>query len=280
MPDRPSRILIVGTGRLAEVLARASVRAAPSSEVAILGRNPVARDNLLASIPGLLPGSVAFASRAELIVLAVLPQAYRDVVLSLAPHLSPSAIVTSVTNGVALDEIGHWTRNPVVKVIPTIAQSIGRGSAPVVAGPRATPGDLALVSGWLGGFSLPVAVEEQDIRLASNVSGSAVAIVARFARAFVDANARRSSSLGRSALDAMMAETLVAVGELMRAGVDFEQAVEATATPGGVTEAMLRPLAASVDALCRDMVDAGFSQQALMQGGTLPADGDGPVAAT
>ncbi len=265
MEGRPHRILVMGTGRLAGTLSRASLRAPSLDEVAVMGRDPAARDRLVAANPGLGAGDPDFASRADLVVLAVAPQAYREVVEAIAPHLPRSAILVSVTNGVSLEEMGGWTSNPVVKVIPTIAQTVGRGATLVVPGPRATPADVASVTAWLGRFSLPVEIREIDSRVASNVAGSAVAILACFARAFLAANAKRAHAVGQASLDAMMAETLIAVGELARAGISFDEIVASTATPGGVTEAALQPLAGTIETVCRAMVEASFERQAELQ---------------
>lgn len=274
MIDRPRRILILGTGRLAAVLARASASASSLHEIALMGRNEAARDEIIAANPRLLRGDPIFASHTDLVVPAVTPQAYEQVIRSLGPHLSPSAIVVSVTNAVALDEIAQWTSNPVVKVIPTIAQLVRRGATPVVAGPGAGASHIRIVTEWLGGFSLPVEVAECDVRVASNVAGSAVAAIACFARAFVVANARCAHGLDRASLETMMAESLVAVGELALAGINFDQAIDTTATPGGVTEATIGPLANAIDDICREMVATSFRCQARLQRGSAAHESD------
>ena len=148
MTIRALTILIAGTGRLAAVLAKAASRTSAFDTIAVVGRNRAARDALVAEVPGLQSGELDWASRADLLILAVSPQAYQDVLAAFAPHLAPNTIVVSVTNGVALETLGQWTAHPVVKAIPTIAQAIGCGAVPVVAGPAATPADVALVKGW------------------------------------------------------------------------------------------------------------------------------------
>lgn len=263
--SRPLEVLIVGTGRLAAILAGAACRSPSRDAVALMGRNAEARDRIIAANLTLCVGVLERVPRADLVVLAISPDGYREEIERLAPLLSPSTVLVSVTNGVRLEELAGWTANPVVKAIPTIAQVVGRGAVPLVAGPRATPADVARVADWFGRFGRPVAVSEDDIRVASNVAGSAVAALASFAHAFVAANARHASALDAAAIAAMMAETLGAVGELARAGVGFDRMIESTATPGGFTEAMLEPLTRVVDAVCEEMVDATFARQGQIQ---------------
>ncbi|MGL5735823.1 MAG: pyrroline-5-carboxylate reductase family protein [Beijerinckiaceae bacterium] len=258
-------IIIAGTGRLAKVLAKAAMAASTSDTIAVVGRNRAACDALVAEIPGLQSGELNAASRADLLILAVSPQAYADVLAAFAPHLAPHTIIVSVTNGVALEALGRWTGRPVVKAIPTIAQAVGCGAVPIVAGPAATPSDVALVKDWFSRFSLPVEVGEADIRVASNAAGSAIAVLALFTRAFASANAARSEALPAELLDQMMAESLIATGKLLRQGYGYEAIINSTATPLGVTEALLGPLADIAPEVCVRMIEAGFLRQSALQ---------------
>lgn len=256
------RIGILGTGRIARVLAAAS---ASHVNVMVWGRNGEALAALTNTNPSLRAASFDEAAEADLVALAVPPQAYREMLQRLAPLLPAQAIVVSLTNGVALDEIGGLVVNPVVKVIPTIAQSVSRGVTLIVAGPRASAEHVARVTGWLACFSAPQRVEESDIRVASNAAGSAVALMAAFASAFAQANAARAIHLTQAELERMTAETLGAVGDLARAGVPLDAMVETTATPGGVTEAALDVLRSVAPDLCRLMVEASFARQNELQ---------------
>lgn len=255
------RIGILGTGRIARVLAAAS---APHVDVMVWGRNCDALA-ALTNTPGLRAASFEEASQTDLVALAVPPQAYRDVLQRLAPLLPAQSVVVSLTNGVALDEIGGLVANPVVKAIPTIAQSVSRGVTLVVSGPHAGEDDVAKVTSWLSAFSAPQRVEEADIRVASNAAGSAVALMAAFASAFAQANAARAIHLTQAELERMLAETLGAIGDLARAGVTLDEMVETTATPGGVTEASLNVLRSAAPDLCRLMVEATFARQNELQ---------------
>ncbi|UZF93194.1 pyrroline-5-carboxylate reductase family protein [Bosea sp. NBC_00550] len=263
--DATKRILVVGTGRLAQAMSPAFVRAWPDYETAVMGRSPEAQNALLAAHPRLAAGSLAFASRCDVAVLAVSPDAYEAVLATLSPHLAAETIVLSVTNAVSLADIGRWTMNPVIKAVPTIAQSVGRGAVPVVTGPRAGAAEMRLVVDWFERFSFPVIVAEEHIRIASNVAGSAIAAFAEIANAFVSANAEHAPGLDRASLETMMAETLIAVGELHRSGRGFEEIIGSIATPGGVTEAMLAPLRAAIDDVCHAMVATSIQKQARLQ---------------
>lgn len=256
------RIGLVGTGRIAAVLAAAS---APHGETLVWGRNGAACEALVARAPGLRAASLEELAQADLVVLAISPDAYRDMLRKLAPLLAPGSVVVSVTNGVSLADIGALVANPVVKAIPTVAQTVSRGVTLIVRGPRASDGDVERVRRWLAAFSAPALVDAVDIRVASNAAGSAVALMAEFAAAFARANAERATGLSRIEIERMLAETLGAIGALAHAGLSLEEMVATTATPGGVTEAALDVLRASAGELCARMVEASFVRQAELQ---------------
>jgi competence protein ComER len=115
---------------------------------------------------------------------------------------------------------------------------------------------------FFSAFSRPILIDDRDSRVASNVAGSALALIASFCEAFVEANAARAVTLDRAELTAMMAETLGAVSALVQHGYGFAEIVRDTATPGGATEAAL---GAASTLSASDIVEATFRWQATMQ---------------
>lgn len=257
-------IAVIGTGRIGSVLARAFAQA--GCEVIIAGRNTAAVERLATSCGKArgLPIRDA-AAQATVLVLAVSPEACVPVLASCADVLAPGAIVVSLTNGVSLAALGAVTSHPLVKLVPTLAQSVGRGAIPVMAGPNATPAHLKAVMALAALIGKPVLIDDADTRVASNVAGSALALMARFGEAFVAANAGRAAHLTSADLTAMMAETFGAVSDLVARGHSFADLIAATATPGGVTEAQLAVLNADFPALCERIVDSSFSRQSALQ---------------
>lgn len=257
-------IAIIGTGRIGSVLARAFDEAGRA--VVVAGRNPAAAEALAASCARARCLSIRdAAAQAAILVLAVSPEACVPVLASCADVLAPGAIVVSLTNGVSLDALGAVTTHPIVKLVPTLAQSIGRGAMPVMAGPNATTAHVEAVMALARLIGKPVLIDDADTRVASNVAGSALALVARIGEAFVTANAGRAAHLSGADLTAMMAETFGAVSDLVAKGHSFADIIAATATPGGVTEAQLTVLDTELSALSERIVEASFSRQSALQ---------------
>jgi pyrroline-5-carboxylate reductase len=263
---------VIGTGSLGTTLLRAVKFYAPEIELIAASRDPFRGDALRRQIPGLVVVSPEeLASDSKLVVLCVPAEAYLPMVDRIAPHLGPQAIVISVTNTVALDAIAARVRAPVVKVIPTLAQVVGRGVTLLVAAPGAKSEHIEAVSAVFGRFSLPMVIDGRDDRVASNIAGSALALFSAACEMFVSANSARAVTLDRATLDAMMAETLAAIAALAKAGYGWSDIVRATATSGGMTEAALDVLTASFPKVAEGMVEATFVKQVELQNRRDPA---------
>jgi competence protein ComER len=261
-----TRLGIIGTGSLGTALLRAAATHAPDLALIVSGRSASRVETLQREIPGLAIASPEeLAKSADLVLLCVSPEAYLPLVERIAGHFGPDAILVSVTNSVSLEAIASRVRVPIVKVIPTLAHVVGRGNALVCAGPRALPRHADTVSRVFARFSRPVTIDPRDDRVASNVSGSALALFAAMCGAFVEANAKRAKVLDAAALDAMMAETLAAIAALSQAGHTWRDIVRTTATPGGMTEAALDLLMRDFPRIADDMVTATFDKQAEIQ---------------
>lgn len=255
---------VVGAGRLGSILLRACSRHAPDVPLFVSSRDGAAVARLTAEISGLTClAPEVLASEADLVLLAVPPEAYLALAERLSALIRPDAVLVCLTNGVALGELGQRTGCAIVKVIPTMAHLVGRGVCLVTAGPRAEERHVHRVMDVFARFSRPLLIDDTDSRVASNVAGSGLALIAAFCKDFVDANAPRASRLDSRALQAAMAETLGAVSELVREGHSFSDIVEATATPGGVTAAALEVLAKCP---AEEIVEATFQRQAAMTG--------------
>ncbi|MGY2049677.1 pyrroline-5-carboxylate reductase family protein [Methylobacterium sp. JK268] len=262
--DPAPTIGLIGLGRIGTVLLTALRRFAPEARVLVASRDP-ARAAAAASRPGVAARNAArLAAEADIVVPCLPPEAYRDGVAALAPHLRQGAILVSVTNAVPLADLGRLCARPIVKVVPSPALAAGRGVALVTPGPGAGPAEVARVRALFGRFCRPILTDPADGRVASNLAGSAPAILAAFCAAFLEANAARARRFGPAELRAMLAESVAALAVLLDEGATFEDVVAHTATPGGTTEAAITALTAP--ALCAGIVEATFLREAALLG--------------
>jgi pyrroline-5-carboxylate reductase len=261
-------IAVIGTGRMGTVLVRALDRA--GKEVLVAGRDHAAAEALAAKCEWASCLTIRkAAAKCGILILAVPPDACLTVLDQLWDVLPKDAIVVSLTNGVSLEMLGGGIANPVVKLIPTLAQTVRRGTILIMAGPRARPVHIGEIWGLATLIGRPILIDDADARVASNVAGSGLALAARLSEAFVAANLTHSVELTAEDLNAMMAETLGALSELVTAGFSFRAIASGTATPGGVTEATMNVLNASLPDLTVDIVAESFTRQLALQTGIV-----------
>ncbi|WP_051086623.1 pyrroline-5-carboxylate reductase family protein [Methylobacterium sp. WSM2598] len=263
--DPAPTVGLIGLGRIGTVLLTALRRFAPETRVIVAGRDPARAAATAEAWPGVVSMDVArLAAEADMAVPCLPPEAYREGVAALAPHLRAEAVLVSVTNAVPLADLGRLCARPIVKVIPSPALAVGRGVALITPGPNAGPAEVERVRTLLRRFCRPVLADPADGRIASNLAGSAPAILAAFCADFLEANAVRARIVGPEELRTMMTEAVAALAALLDEGLRFEDVVALTATPGGTTEAAIAAL--DGPALCARLVDATVRREAQLLG--------------
>lgn len=262
----PRAIGIAGAGAMARMFVRAFAHVAEPPRIQLWARNvsaaqSVARDNDRAEPKPLS----ALAQGMDVVILATPATAYRELLERVTPTLDPQAIIVSLSNAMAIEEVEGYTLNPVMKVIPTIAHELKRGVSILVAGTRADQQAVAKIRCMMQAISTPVIAQDDDCRALSNLAGSGLAIAAKFARLCVAANEGAASSINREMLDAIMAETFAAVAALHVEGRSFETIIAETAVPGGMTEAAVSILKRDGSGVVEMMMQETFRRQALLR---------------
>jgi pyrroline-5-carboxylate reductase len=220
-------------------------------------------ESLRAELPGLQIGATRdIASKADMVIVCVQPERYLHVVEEVANALRPEAIFVSITNGATLEDIADKTSAPIVKVIPTVTNAVGRGVALVTKGPRASPDDIEAVQAFFRPFSLPVMIPREDNRIATNITGCGPALLACFCNQLAQSSIDRARYLDADTVKTMLRETLLATAALVEAGTDLEAIIRHAATRGGATQAALDVLNEKLPELLKQMVEATFAAHA------------------
>ena len=180
-------------------------------------------------------------TQAKVIVLAVKPAKWREVVTPLLPFLGDQAVILSVMAGVTAptlaEGIGGW---PIVRVMPTTGVSRGRGVASVwSADDEARALGRALFEPMAETVDL---AGEALMDAATAVAGSGAAYFYAFTEAL--ARAGEAAGLDATTADTLARATLKSAADAM--GDDpLEALIDRIASPGGSTRAGL-------DAMSRD----------------------------
>lgn len=177
---------------------------------------------------------------ADVVLLGVKPYAILDLAREIAPVLQPGTVVASVAAGITLDALEKALPQgqPVVRTMPNIPSSVGRGVISVTPGTHTTPDQLSVVKEVLSSVATVVEVEEHLVRAVTGVSGSGPAYVFYLAEAMQ----RAGEELGLpSDVARVLAKETVAGAGVLLSPDDADPAAlrKAVTSPGGTTEKAL-----------------------------------------
>lgn len=131
----------------------------------------------------------AVARFAELLVLAIKPQFYAEVIAEIREAVSEGCIVVSIAPGKTLawlaEQFGRELK--IVRMMPNTPALVKAGMAGLCAGSAVSAEELALVRDLCSGFSETEIVPEQLMDVVTAVSGSSPAYVFLFIEAMADA---------------------------------------------------------------------------------------------
>lgn len=249
-------ILMLGAGRLGGALLNGWMSVGPVSMDDVLIRDPSpGADAEAAARAGawLNPPDEALRE-AQVVVLAVKPQVWREVARAVEPLLNPDAVVVSVVAGVASADISAaFGGRTVARVMPTIAVALGQGTASIYA-PTARARDRA--HDLFDGLGATVDLKDEDLmHAATAVSGSGPAYLYAFVEALEGAARRHGFDADAAA---RLARSTVAGAASLLATSDLAPAAlrEQVTSPGGTTAAGLAVLTPALEDLLADTVAA------------------------
>jgi pyrroline-5-carboxylate reductase len=237
-------VLLVGCGKmggamlrgwLARGLERAAVVEPQPAQLGDLASDP--RLSIIADIAALPAGL-----RPAALVLAVKPQSM-DAVLGAYRSLAAGTVTLSIAAGKTLAFLGrHLGEVPIVRAMPNLPASIGRGMTVAVANPHVTPPQRALAE-WLlaacGEFAW--VEEEQLLDPVTALSGSGPAYV--FLLIETLARAGEHAGLPPDLAMRLARTTLFGAADLAEAAGESAATLRANVTsPGGTTQAALEVL--------------------------------------
>lgn len=130
------------------------------------------------------------AQSAEVIILAVKPQYYTQVITEIAPLVTGEQLIVTIAPGQTLSSLSERfgsDRLKIVRTMPNTPAMVGAGITAVTPNDNVTPEELAYVRRILGGFGLSEVIGESLMDAVVSVSGSSPAYVFMFIEAMADA---------------------------------------------------------------------------------------------
>ena len=177
--------------------------------------------------------NLVLASRCSIIILAVKPHQVSGVCREISHKLNPETLLLSVAAGVNLSHINCWAPVGIkVRAMPNLPIAIGSGSVALYT-PYLTPLTKLMVENLFTGVSCCWLDREEDIEVATAVSGCAPAYLSYFIELMIQG----ATNLGLTRAEAkkLIIPTLIGTGLLLKDSSP-NQIIRRTACKGGATE--------------------------------------------
>ncbi len=180
-----------------------------------------------------------------ILLLAVKPQQYRDVVFGFADLVRPDHVLVSIMAGVStrsLEDCFPQVPARVVRVMPNLASHVGAGMAGVCAGRHASEADLLRAQRIFdaGGKSVPI-TDEALMDAVTAVSGTGPAYYYFFTEALIEAG--RRIGLSPQYANLLARQTALGAARMMLETGEPPEVLRAKVTsPGGTTAAAMSVL--------------------------------------
>lgn len=130
------------------------------------------------------------AKTAEVLILAVKPQYYTQVITEIAPVVTGDQIIVTIAPGQTLASLAERFGSDGLKIVRTMPNTpamVGAGITAVTPNANVTAQELQYVQKILGGFGLSEVISENLMDAVVSVSGSSPAYVFMFIEAMADA---------------------------------------------------------------------------------------------
>lgn len=240
-------LALIGGGRMGEAIVAGLVRSGVVPAAAIVVAEPDAsRRSVLAEAyeVSCVERAADAIPGADVVLIAVKPQVFADVVSEVAEQLAGSLVI-SIAAGISCARIESMLPpgTAVIRVMPNTPALVGEGMALVSGGTEATPAHVDLAVGLFGAVGEARVVEERYQDAGTAISGSGPAYFALV----VDALARAgvSQGLSREVAQALAVRTMAGTARLLEeTGMHPSALMDGVASPGGTTIAALERLEA------------------------------------
>jgi pyrroline-5-carboxylate reductase len=241
-------IAFIGAGNMAEALIKGLLRAGtarPDSLIAT-GRREERLDGLRRTY-GVRTSldNVAAVREADVVVLAVKPQALDKVLIQVAPAADQKKLFISVAAGVPISvmerRLGQGVR--LIRTMPNTPSLVGAGACALAMGEHSSEEDMAVASRIFQSVGITTVVEENLLDAVTGLSGSGPAYIFLIIEALSDAGVK--VGLPRYTAQKLAAQTVLGSAQLLiETNAHPGQLKDQVTSPGGTAIAGLHTLEA------------------------------------
>jgi pyrroline-5-carboxylate reductase len=240
------RVGFIGAGKMATALARGLCQTGFTTPQRIVASDVyvAARESFSAQSGGrAVESNAEVTAHSDIVILAVKPQQFREVLTELREKIGPEHLVISIAAGIPLATmaatLGQARR--LVRVMPNTPCLVGASASAYCLGGAATRDDARLVADLLAAVGLSIELPEQQLDAVTGLSGSGPAFVCLVIEALADGGVKMG--LPRDVALKLAAQTVLGTARMvLETGQHPASLKDAVASPGGTTIAGLHEL--------------------------------------
>ncbi len=241
------RITFLGAGNMANALIRGLIRSGEKASNITATVKREERKAELEKTHGISVGfdNLAAARDADVVVLAVKPQAMDKVLVQIAPVIDAKKLVISVAAGVPIAAIERrFSKGArIVRSMPNTPALVGLGATAVSGGEHATSKDLELAKKLFDAVGTTWVLDESQLDAVTGLSGSGPAYIFLIIEALSDAGVK--VGLSRHVALKLAAQTVYGSAKLLlETGEHPGTLKDQVTSPGGTAIAGLHTLEA------------------------------------
>lgn len=239
------RIGFIGAGNMATAIINGILKnqVANSADISVFDVNEEQTKKFADKGVAVESSACDVVKNCEVIVLAVKPQNYKEVLLSIKDAVDISKIFVSIAAGIS---IGYVQKTldcncPMVRVMPNTPLLLGKGASALCPSQNISDSDFETIKNI---FALNGAVEvfsEEHMNEIIAVNGSSPAYVYLFAKAMADYSKECGIDYEK-ALNLIVATLEGSAAMLKNSGDDVDTLIKKVSSPGGTTLAALEVL--------------------------------------
>ena len=243
MTDKPS-LALIGCGKMGGAMLRGWIASGVARRIYVL--EPAGLPDEFRNDPSInVLADAAALPKTDVVILAVKPQAMKEVCQSLAEKVSPDSLILSIAAGQKIANFENYfgTHQPVIRAMPNTPAAIGQGITVAVANQNTSTSQKEIADNLLKSIGHVEWAEGESVMDAvTALSGSGPAYLFHLIEAMAEAGTQcglepdfamslaRQTIIGSAALAAAEPETPAA------------QLRQNVTSPGGTTEAALNVL--------------------------------------
>lgn len=176
------------------------------------------------------------AENSRVLVLAIKPQFYAQVISEIAEDIGSETIVVSIAPGKTIENLEQSFGRPlkIVRTMPNAPAMVGAGMTALCGNSLVTKEELEHVRSLMGGFGHAEVVPEYMMDAVVAVSGSAPAYVCLFIEALADAAVMEG--MPRSLAHIFVEQAVLGTAKMLQdTGLHPAQLKDMVCSPGGTT---------------------------------------------